>query len=113
MDEAEYCNKVGMMYEGRLIKIASPDSIKEDLEGSLAAISCNNLEKAQEFMRTQKEVVDVSLHGAQLHALLSSPNAKSKLVKGLKAVGIMVSQFEFVQPTLEDVFTAMIEKLSV
>lgn len=109
MDEAEYCNKVGMMYDGRLIKIASPDSIKDDLPGSLASLDCDLPLKAEKYLHGQTQVLDVSLHGAQLHILLASPKAKNGLVKGLKKDGVHVSLFEFIPPTLEDVFIAMIE----
>jgi ABC-2 type transport system ATP-binding protein len=109
MDEAEYCNKVGMMYDGRLVKIASPDTIKEDLNGSLAAIDCDRPLEAEKILREQEQVLDVSLHGAQLHALLASRRSKTSVVRALKEGGIRVARFEFVQPTLEDVFIAMIE----
>ena len=110
MDEAEYCNKVGMMYDGRLVKIASPDSIKEGITGSLAALDCDLPGKAEQFLRTQAEVLKVSLHGAQLHVLLASKNTKSSLSKGLKNSGVIVNHFEIIQPTLEDVFINMIEE---
>ena len=109
MDEAEYCNKVGMMYDGRLIKIASPDSIKDDLNGSLAAIDCDQPLEAEKILREHEQVSDVSLHGAQLHALLSSLKSETAVARALKKAGIQVGSFEFVQPTLEDVFIAMIE----
>ena len=109
MDEAEYCNKVGMMYDGRLIKIASPDSIKDDLNGSLAAIDCDQPLEAEKILREHEQVSDVSLHGAQLHALLSSLKSETAVTRALKKAGIQVGSFEFVQPTLEDVFIAMIE----
>lgn len=109
MDEAEYCNKVGMMYESRLVKIASPDSIKEELSGALAALECDLPLVAEQYLRKQAQVLEVSLHGAQLHVLLDSRKAKAGLLKGLKKEGVSVSLFEFIQPTLEDMFIAMIE----
>jgi ABC-2 type transport system ATP-binding protein len=109
MDEAEFCNKIGMMYEGRLVKIASPDTIKEDLSGSLAALDCEPALEAEEFLHGQPGVKDVSLHGAQIHVLLQSRREKTGLMKGLKERGVKVSHFEFIQPSLEDVFIAMIE----
>ncbi len=110
MDEAEFCNKIGMMYNGRLIRIASPDTIKDDLSGALAAFECDRALEAEEFLSGQPGVLDVSLHGAQIHALLRSRKEKSALMAGMKERGLRVSNFEFIQPGLEDVFIAMIEK---
>lgn len=109
MDEAEFCNKIGMMYDGRLIRIASPDTIKEDLTGVLAAFECEPAMDAEEFLRAQPGVSDVSLHGAQIHALLHSRKDKAGLLKDMKERGLHVSHFEFIQPSLEDVFISMIE----
>jgi len=110
MDEAEFCNTIGMMHAGRLIKIASPDTIREGLSGALAAIDCESIPEAEAYLRSRPEVVDVSLHGAQIHALLHSTNEKTAVLKGLKRMGLTVKRFEFIQPGLEDVFIAMIEK---
>ena len=110
MDEAEFCNKVGMMYSGRLIKIASPDTIKSELPGFLLSLECGQLGKAEKFLRSQPNVVDVSLHGAQLHVLLSKKEAKNAVMKGLKTEEVQVTHSEFIQPSLEDVFISMIEE---
>lgn len=110
MDEAEFCNKVGMMYAGKLVKIASPDSIKNALPGILVAIECDQPMAAEKFLRQQKYVLDVSLHGAQVHIRVGSKKEKAKLVSGLRKIGVHVSNTEFIQPSLEDVFIAMIEQ---
>ena len=110
MDEAEFCNKVGMMYSGRLIKIASPDTIKSELPGFLLSLECSQLGKAEKFLRSQPNVMDVSLHGAQLHVLLSKKEAKNAVLKGLKTEEVEVTHSEFIQPSLEDVFISMIEE---
>ncbi len=109
MDEAEYCNTIGMMYEGRLIKIASPDTIKDDQSGCLAALECEPALAAEAFLRDQPYIKEVSLHGAQIHVLLGSRKEKNILLKGLKDQGVAVIRFEFIQPSLEDVFITMIE----
>jgi len=109
MDEAEFCNKIGMMYDGRLIRIASPETIKEDLPGALAALECEQALAVEAFLREQPEVIDVALHGAQIHAVLRSRKDKTGLAKKMKEHGFKLSLFEFIQPSLEDVFIAMIE----
>jgi len=110
MDEAEFCNKVGMMYNGRLIKIASPETIKSELPGYLLSVECGQPVKAEKYIRSQPNVVDVSLHGAQLHVLLVKKETKNVLLKGLKEKEVDVLHSEFIQPSLEDVFISMIEE---
>jgi ABC-2 type transport system ATP-binding protein len=109
MDEAEFCNKVGMMYNGRLIKVASPDTIKSEIPGFLLSVECGQPAKAEKFLRDQPNVMEVSLHGTQLHVWLSKKEAKSILLRGLKNEEVDVMHSEFIQPSLEDVFISMIE----
>jgi ABC-2 type transport system ATP-binding protein len=110
MDEAEYCNKVGMMYDGRLVKIASPDTIKETISGYLLSIECDDPLTAEKYLAEQPDVLETSLHGAQIHAIIKTRKAKTGLIKGLAKSKIQVTHFEFIQPSLEDVFIAMIDQ---
>jgi len=110
MDEAEFCNKVGMMFAGKLTKIASPDSIKDALQGVLVAIECDKPIEAEKFLKQQNYVLDVSLHGAQVHIRLASKKEKTNLVRDLRKMNVNISNTEFIQPSLEDVFIALIEQ---
>ena len=41
MDEAEYCNTIGMMYQGKLVALASPETLKNNLPGVLVQLDCD------------------------------------------------------------------------
>jgi ABC-2 type transport system ATP-binding protein len=34
MDEAEYCDRIGLVYRGKLIALDSPDTLKKSARGS-------------------------------------------------------------------------------
>jgi len=110
MDEAEYCNKVGLILDGKLISIASPDTLKDGLEGNLAAIECDNPIEAEDILDRFEGVLDASIHGVLVHALLKAKNMKENVLKALSSAGIQVKRFEFIQPSLEDVFINTVEK---
>ena len=110
MDEAEFCNKVGMILNGKIISIASPDTLKDNLEGSLAVIDCKQPIKAEAVLNQSPDVIDASMHGVVIHALLANKNKKSSVLQTLKAENVTVNKFEFIQPSLEDVFIHMVEE---
>ncbi|MEA3325792.1 MAG: ABC transporter ATP-binding protein [Chloroflexota bacterium] len=110
MDEAEYCNKVGLILDGKIISIASPDSLKENLEGYLAVIDCDRPMKAEDVLKEQKDVLDASIHGVLVHALLKTKKVKNRVQKTLIENGIAVKKIEFIQPSLEDVFISTVEE---
>ena len=41
MDEADYCNTIGMMYQGKLVALASPETLKNNLPGVLVQLECD------------------------------------------------------------------------
>ena len=109
MDEADYCNAIGMMYRGKLIKIASPDTLKAMYPGHLVMIQCSDPLHAENILDAQDGVIDSSVHGTLVHATLRSPHLVRKVNRILKREGIQVSGVEDIQPSLEDVFIEMIE----
>ena len=110
MDEAEYCNTIGMMYRGKLIAVASPDTLRENINGTLVQVDCKNPARAAQILESFPGVVDTSLHGAQAHVLLKSAKLRKKVKKMLVGSGIEVHKIEQIQPSLEDVFISMVEE---
>lgn len=110
MDEAEFCNIIGMMYRSRLIALDNPDSLKEEVEGALFEIDCDDPERAEHVLRDLPAVNDIAAHGILLHALVDSVKNKPDLEKVLKSSGIKVDRFERILPSLEDVFVSLVEK---
>jgi len=109
MDEAEYCNKVGLILNGKIISIASPDTLKESLEGNLAMIECDQAMAAEDALHTHPDVLDASIHGVVVHALITHKDKKGAVIKHLEKNGIHVNKMEFIQPSLEDVFIHTVE----
>jgi ABC-2 type transport system ATP-binding protein len=108
MDEADYCNLIGMMYQGELIALASPDAIKDRLPGVLAQIDCDRPGEASELLRELPEVFNVSVHGAQVHVTLESAMQVRKVEKVLSQAGFQHRAMEIIQPSLEDAFISMV-----
>ncbi|MBN2549578.1 MAG: ABC transporter ATP-binding protein [Anaerolineales bacterium] len=121
MDEAEYCNTIGMMFRGEMIAVASPDTLRGQLPGLLVQLDCDNPLKAKEILQALPGVIDSSVHGAQVHASLDLPpdlpaedeclTEKLELIEqALAQVQVQVSHWEPIQPSLEDVFIHMVDK---
>ena len=109
MDEAEYCNTIGMMYQSQMIALASPDRLKDEMPGVLVQISCDQLLKAEEICDRMPEVLDSAIHGVRLHVTLENEDQITNLVKTLQSAGIKVEEMETILPSLEDVFINMVE----
>ncbi len=109
MDEAEFCNVIGMMYRSRLIALDDPDSLKEKMRGMLFEIDCREPGRAEEILKDLPYTHDVAAHGVLLHVLVSAEKEKRGLEKVLHSNGIAVKRIERVLPSLEDVFVSLVE----
>lgn len=109
MDEAEYCNTIGMMYQARLVALASPDRLKDEFPGVLVQVGCDDLLRAEQVAKQVSGVLDTSIHGVRLHVTLQDDRMLTSLKEAFIQAHIAVSEFEVILPSLEDVFISMIE----
>jgi ABC-2 type transport system ATP-binding protein len=110
MDEADYCNTIGMMYRGRLIAVASPDTLKDQQPGMLYQVDCDRPANAKDVLLSLPGVMDASFHGALLHVTVEPNGGPSRLEKTLKKQGIDVRSIEDIQPSIEDVFLNLVDE---
>ena len=110
MDEAEFCNQIGMMYAGHLVALNDPDGLKASLPGALFELECDQPARAEDLLKERSDVEDVAFHGILLHVLLSGAKAEKKVLRALEEGGVGVTRWERILPSLEDVFVTLVER---
>ncbi len=110
LDEAERCNRVGLMNQGRLIRCESPQDLKHALEEICYEVLTADQRAAREFLQSQPCVLSVEPAGAKLHLFVVRGVSAEELKHGLEAHGIQVSDFRQIVPSLEDVFIGLVRK---
>jgi ABC-2 type transport system ATP-binding protein len=111
MDEAEYCHRLALMYRGKVIALGTP----AELKAGLTAHSLLNLDSSDplDTMRALEGLAgvhDVAVFGGGLHVTVDDVDATSARVRErLAAQGIEVRKLEQIEPSMEDVFVALIE----
>jgi ABC-2 type transport system ATP-binding protein len=114
LDEAERCNRVGLMNQGRMIRCESPQALKQNLEEKCYEVETLDQRAARAFLQSQPSVLAVEPYGAKLHLFLSPGGTSSEALKdALAARGITVSEFREIVPSLEDVFIGLVRKSGV
>jgi ABC-2 type transport system ATP-binding protein len=111
MDEAEYCHRLALMHRGRIVAMGAPKELKETLGGH-ALLRLDSADPL-ETMRTVENlpgVRDVAVFGAGLHVRVpEAAPAMARIREALAARGLEVRRLEPIQPSMEDVFVALIE----
>lgn len=116
MDEAELCQRVGFLSEGKLIALDSPDQLKQtQMRGHVLEIDCAGSERAVRVLREAKRqgripFDEIALYGAQIHAVVPDAQTSREPVAALLTQeGIQVNHIEWIAPTLEDVFISSVK----
>jgi ABC-2 type transport system ATP-binding protein len=118
MDEAEYCNQVGILNEGKLLAMASPAHLKESLPGRMWDIAIGRSAQDQidqllpvlDLLNSSPGVIRASLAGDQLRALVENQMSQTDLIRILAAAGHTSVQVQLAQPLMEDVFTSLVKR---
>jgi ABC-2 type transport system ATP-binding protein len=109
LDEAEYCRRIGLMVDGRLVALDTPAALKRThVPGALLAVRGRDLAAGAEALRRTPGVAAVAPFGAGLHVRVAeggpAPDAVARALAGAGASAVTV---EPVEPSLEDVFLAV------
>ena len=110
MEEAEYCNRIGLIDQGRLIALGSPAELKtRHLSGTVFEITAPDVLAAMEALSGAKEVLDAAVFGRALHVRIKEGmGALAYLSPFLASAGLSIENIRPIEPTLEDVFVALV-----
>ncbi|KAA3645515.1 MAG: ABC transporter ATP-binding protein [Chloroflexi bacterium] len=108
MDEAEYCQRVGIMQKGSLLAMDTPNQLKQEaLPGLVWDLDVDALLPALELMEKTHGVQRVALTGDRLRILAEEGVTQQNLKAVLFNEGIKDAHIERAEPNLEDVFLAL------
>jgi ABC-2 type transport system ATP-binding protein len=110
MDEAEHCNTIGFIYNGKLVALGSPTELKRRLDRyTVYEVHCSDPVEAMEILRQQSWTAETSIFGSAFHiSVESSDRAQSMIKQTLAHNKIELTQIEKIVPSLEDVFLHLI-----
>jgi drug efflux transport system ATP-binding protein len=111
LDEAERCNRVGLMYRGRLILCDAPDAARHQIPEECYQVEAPDPRTARETLLESEGVLCVEPSGATLHLFLNAAQTSpARLQQQLERAGRGPAAFQKIVPSLEDVFIALVRK---
>lgn len=110
LDEAERCNRICLMHQGRILMLEEPAVIKRSLPGAMLEVWSDESRQAARAARAIEGVHSVNVYGDKLHIAAADSNLISTIKGKLQEKGIPVQGAREISPSLEDVFIAMVEK---
>jgi ABC-2 type transport system ATP-binding protein len=112
MDEAEYCHRLALMHRGRMIALGAPAELKRSLtDRTLLDLDCSDVLEAMRVLENEPTVIDAAVFGGGLHLSAHDADAAMAATRSrLKEAGVRVDRLEPIEPSMEDVFVALIER---
>ena len=108
LDEAERCDRVVLLNEGRAIALDTPSHLQAGLDGTMLALRTTTPRDARDFLKSLPSVSSAAFFGDAIHALLTPGTDVDQLTSALAARHIDILGLEKIEPSLEDVFIHLV-----
>jgi ABC-2 type transport system ATP-binding protein len=110
LDEAERCNRVGLMNKGEIIALDTPGKIKELMNKKTVEIVCSPVRKAYEVIKRQT-VFEAQMFGDRVDIIVDDVERDYPMLEKLfRENSIQIFDNRAVTPSLENVFIHLIRQ---
>jgi len=114
MDEAEHCDRVGLIYQGRIVALDTPQRLKTELmPEDILDLECDQSVQLDVLTWLQKDekVKEAALFGSGMHIVVKDAEKDLPYVKTLlENKNIPIKSLKKITPSLEDVFVSLVEE---
>jgi ABC-2 type transport system ATP-binding protein len=111
MEEAEFCDRLVLIFQGRIIAQGTPSELKGEVTETILAIYPDNLDNALALIKKLPQVSEAAVFGDGLHIATPQPaETEPAIAATLKAHNIAFDRIERVPPSLEDAFISLVQR---
>ena len=111
LDEAERCDRVGLMHKGRLIEIDPPSKMRAAWAPYSFAVDGADRRTARQVLHAQPFILGAEPAGAELHVYIDAARGTTRdAEQALRSAGLTEATLRPIEPALEDVFIALIRR---
>jgi len=111
LDEAERCDRVVLLHEGRVLALDTPHALLDLLPGEVVSVEGSKPREIRDLLRGIQGVASTALFGNSVHAVLDEGvEATTVLVDALGSAGFPSAKVMEVEASLEDVFLHLVRR---
>jgi ABC-2 type transport system ATP-binding protein len=113
LEEAEQCNRLGLMVAGELVAQGTPSGLKAEQKGHVIEFITDAPQRANNLLKRELDGWRVSLFGDRLHVVVDQDSAaeSKRITERLAQEMIQVTKVSEEPYSLEDVFISVVEKM--
>jgi ABC-2 type transport system ATP-binding protein len=111
LDEAERCNRIGLIYQGELLIADTPASVKAQMGGTVLELRTEDNPRSLPSLEGLEWLRSVVLSGDKIHILVDdAENGERVIREALKARHMKILDLLRVRPSLEDAFVSIVRQ---
>ena len=109
LDEADRCNRVGLIHRGKLLACDTPAGLKGVMRGTILEVRATEPRRAARLLRERMPESSVGLFGDKVHVVTGDPDGTARLIAAAcSGAGFALLGVRTVEPSLEDVFVSVL-----
>jgi ABC-2 type transport system ATP-binding protein len=109
MNEANLCDRVALVYDGKIQTIDQPENLKKSYQYPLFRVTVKELNPMKSLFETMEEVHTIQKFGDSLHISFYETPAQNKWEDYKAQSADNLISWEKIEPSIEDVFLEMME----
>ncbi len=111
MDEAERCNRVGLMFRGDMIQQGEPEALRRLAPGEMLVLYTPALAQAEKLLPEFPDYIEHQVYGDRIHVFVSDAEAaRPRLQTFLAQRHIPIQSLYQDEPRLEEAFIHLIRQ---
>jgi ABC-2 type transport system ATP-binding protein len=111
MDEAEQCDRIAFLDDGKIIALGTPLELKrQTVAGSLWEVRASDSQRALSALQANASLTDAALYGKTIRVQSGEADPQTTIQRILNEAAVSVDSITQTQATLEDVFVALVER---
>lgn len=111
LDEAERCNRIGLIHKGKILAMGIPEEMKQFMKGTILEIRSDQPRKVKALLREHYATDSVGLFGDRIHLITENSNEDLQHVENIiTQAGFSLAGIRPIEPSLEDVFISVVSQ---
>lgn len=111
LDEADRCDRVGLIHNGRLLACDTPANLRKLMHGAILEVRTSEPRNAARLLRRGLGEISVGLFGDKVHVVTNDPDKTLKAAETImKDQGVPLLSVRAVEPGLEDVVISLLNE---
>jgi ABC-2 type transport system ATP-binding protein len=109
LDEAERCSRVALMNNGQVMRVDTPDGLREEMQGQVAEVVLEKVREGFAVLKSFPGAREVQAFGDRLNVIIQDGGPSLADIRGmLERNGIPVQSIRTINPSLENVFISLL-----